>query len=99
MDPPPSGCRLCGSTWGDWWADVEGREEFFCCELCAIQWTGLLAEIRRRTGWPDAGRVELTGDRWGRRGRATRENASLPFTVVFRADGTVRRFDEDRAAE
>jgi Ta0938 len=92
MDPPPEGCRWCGSTWGDVWEEVEGRRDFFCCGLCASEWRTLLGAIRRATRWPSVDRVELQGGRWGRGGRAYRGAEQLEFRVVFTPEGRLRTF-------
>ena len=93
MDPPADGCRLCGSTWGDRWVDVQGRSEFFCCDLCAVQWIALVEEVSRRNGWPRAEILELTGNRWGRTGLARHGTETFRFAVVFTPEGGLRRFE------
>lgn len=99
MDPPPDGCRLCGSTWGDWWEEVETRREFFCCELCARQWTRMLEEVRARTAWPRVEAVELTGNRWGREGEARFGPSRFRFRIAFTPDAELRRFEPLPPAE
>jgi|GEM_PF-423689 len=93
MDPPADGCLLCASTWGDHWEVTGGRSEFFCCELCARQWKTILREVTRATGWPDAGAVEIEGDRWGRTGVARRDGAEFRFATAFTPDARLRRFE------
>jgi len=94
MDPPPEGCPLCGSTWGDWWEDVDGQSVFFCCELCARQWVAMNEEVKRRTGWPRVDWVDVDGDRWGRTCTAHHRDAGYGFFVVFTPEGGLRRFED-----
>jgi acetyl esterase len=93
MEPPTEGCPLCGSTWGDWWADVQGQRRFFCCELCARQWLALLAEVRRHTGWARVDAVDVEGNRWGRTCIARGAGADFHCFVVFTPEGELRRFE------
>jgi hypothetical protein len=93
MDPPAEGCRLCASTWGDWWETIDGRREFFCCELCARQWRCMLEEIRRATGWTEIDGVALAGGRWGRTGLARRGAARFAFRMAFTPQAELRRFE------
>ncbi|MCI4335677.1 MAG: TA0938 family protein [Thermoplasmata archaeon] len=93
MDPPPEGCPLCGSTWGDWWQEVQGRSTYFCCKLCAQEWVLLLEEIGRRTAWPNLDAVRVDGNRWGRTGEAQHAGASFRFAVAFTPEGRLRRFE------
>ena len=90
--PPSDGCRLCGSTWGNWWEEIAGRREFFCCELCAVQWKSILHEVQAATGWPTVDYVRLTGSRWGRSGEAGHSAQIFEFEVAFTPEGALRRF-------
>ena len=85
------GCVLCGSTWGDYWEEIDGTREFFCCELCARQLKSLIQGIEMATGWPRLEALAIEGDRRGRIARATRGDASATFQFVFGEDGEVRR--------
>ncbi|MCI4369568.1 MAG: TA0938 family protein, partial [Thermoplasmata archaeon] len=38
---------LCGSTWGDYYEEIDGKREFFCCDICALQYRAILEEARR----------------------------------------------------
>ena len=93
MEPPADGCPLCGSTWGDWWEEVNGVSTFFCCELCARMWRTIHTEVQTRTGWPKVDAVEVEGNRWGRTGRARAGDAEYDFYVVFTPEGHLRRFE------
>jgi hypothetical protein len=92
MDPPPEGCRLCGSTWGAVWQPVEGTPGFFCCELCATEYVRILDEVRQATGWGTVSALELSGNRWGRVGRAQNGRLEFRFTVAFTPEGDLRSF-------
>ena len=92
-DPPPEGCPLCGSTWGDLWQEVQGRSEFFCCQMCADQWVTMIEKVREGTGWPRVDSIDIEGNRWGRTCEAHHEGASYRFFVVFTPEGDLRRFD------
>ena len=94
MDPPAEGCPLCGSTWGNYWRETEGRSEFFCCEICADQWETLGREIRERAGWSSIEAIEVEGNRWGRTISARSGETSYRCFVVFTPEGVLRRFDE-----
>ena len=93
------GCAICDSTWGNVWADVEGQRMFFCCDICRVQFLGLIERIKRETGWSRLDAVEVAGDRRGRTCLATSGSESARFAFTFNAEGTLRRFarqDETR---
>ena len=92
MDPPPEGCPLCGSTWGNHWEEVDGRPTFFCCELCAREWHVVLREVNRRAGWPRVDRITLEGNRWGRTGEARFGAEAFHFRFAFTPEGQLRHF-------
>lgn len=94
MDPPPEGCPLCGSTWGDFWQDVDGRPTFFCCELCATQWATVREEVRRRRGWGTIDAIAVEGNRWGRTMTAVSGGSRFVFFVSFTPEGALRRFED-----
>jgi acetyl esterase len=94
MDPPPEGCPLCGSTWGDWWAEVDGKLQFFCCELCGQQWEALLTEVKNRTGWEHVDKVDVQGNRWGRTCLAAYRGGLYRFFIAFTPEGALRKFEE-----
>lgn len=86
------GCVLCGSTWGDVWAEVDGERRFFCCEVCARQFANLLGVVRTASGWEHLDALEISGDRRRRVVLVRRGDAERRFGFVFGYDGEVRRF-------
>ena len=93
MDPPPEGCPLCGSTWGDLWIEVQGQTEFFCCRMCADQWLTIIDRVKAGADWPHVDRIDVEGNRWGRTCEAHFEERSFRFFVVFTPEGALRKFD------
>jgi hypothetical protein len=86
------GCAICGSTWGNVWAEVEGQRLFFCCDICRIQFSGLIERIKQETGWARLDAVEIAGDRRGRSCVATSGSESARFDFVFNSEGMLRHF-------
>lgn len=86
------GCAICGSTWGNVWEDVEGQRMFFCCDVCRIQFRGLIARIKHDTGWDRIDGLEIAGDRRGRTCRATLGSQVARFAFAFNSEGTLRQF-------
>lgn len=86
------GCAICDSTWGNVWAEVDGQRLFFCCDLCRIQFIGLIERIKRETGWVRLDAIEIAGDRRGRTCTATSGSASARFAFAFNTEGLLRRF-------
>ena len=86
------GCAICDSTWGNVWEEVEGQRMFFCCDLCHLQFRGLLERIKRDTGWNRIDALEVAGDRRGRTGVATSGRQVARFTFAFNSEGALRRF-------
>ena len=85
------GCVLCGSTWGDYWEEVDGVRCFFCCEVCARQLKNLIAALCAATGWDRLDALAIEGDRRGRIANAARGDASAAYSFVFGEEATVRR--------
>ncbi len=92
--PPSEGCALCGSTWGNVWAEADGKRRFFCCDLCVVQYQNLVTRIKEATGWTRIGALEITGDRRGRVCRASQPGEVRGFLVAFGTEGTLRVFRE-----
>jgi hypothetical protein len=86
------GCPICGSTWGDHVEEVGGDRWTFCCAICARQFRHLLERVRGATGWPGIDRLEVRGDRRGRRCVATRGRERVEVEIAFDPLGEVRRF-------
>jgi hypothetical protein len=88
----PEGCAICQSTWGDYWAEVEGQRIFFCCELCEVEFRNMLQEIKRRTGWVTIDEVQIVGDHRGRECTALSKNSAYSFFVRFNSKGGIETF-------
>lgn len=86
------GCALCGSTWGDYYEDVEGERRFFCCELCAKQLRVLCQAIRTAEHWPEIDALELEGGRYGRRATAHRGSLKVQYEARFDLAGELSHF-------
>jgi len=88
-----TGCAICDSTWGDVWAEVEGERMFFCCDVCLTQFRGLLARVKRETGWSSIESVEIAGDRRGRTCVASTRGNTFRCRVAFNPQGEILRFE------
>jgi hypothetical protein len=86
------GCAICDSTWGNVWQEVDGQRMFFCCELCHVQFRGLVERIKRETGWERIDALEIAGDRRGRTCAATSGSEVARFAFAFNSEGRLRRF-------
>jgi Ta0938 len=91
------GCAICDSTWGNVWEYVEGQRMFFCCDLCLVQFRGLVERIKRDTGWDHVDELEVAGDRRGRTCMAKSGSRSARFTFAFNSEGSLRRFGRQDA--
>jgi len=91
------GCAICDSTWGNVWEEVEGERMFFCCDLCRVQFRGLVDRIKRETGWERIDALEVTGDRRGRTCAATSGSEVARFAFAFNSEGRLRRFGRQDA--
>lgn len=89
-----AGCALCGATWGDYWEEVEGKNLFFCCDVCAKQYKGIIGEAKRRKGWPSVDAVDLQGDFRGRLCTVRSGPESYRFLISFFDDGEIKAFKE-----
>lgn len=87
-----TGCAICDSTWGDLWEEVEGERLFFCCDLCVVQFRGLVDRIKETVHWDHLDSLEIAGDRRGRTCRARSGNAEAEFAFAFNSEGRLRRF-------
>jgi hypothetical protein len=90
----PKGCAICGATWGDHWADVEGQRMFFCCEICETEFRNMIQEVKRRTGWKTIDEIKLEGDQRERECTALASNRAYRFMIGFDSRGAIRNFRE-----
>ena len=89
----PEGCAICGSTWGDYWEEVEGQRMFFCCDVCAVQFKNMIDEVKKRTGWEAIDKIRIEGDYRGRDVTALRgDGSSYRFLVRFDSKGEIQKF-------
>jgi hypothetical protein len=94
MKVKEKGCALCGSTWGNTWREVDGQRMFFCCEVCASEFSSIVAEVKRTTGWKTIDEIEMRGDQRGRACRALNGAKSYEFFASFDEEGKLFRFLE-----
>jgi hypothetical protein len=86
------GCAICGATWGDYWREVDGQRMFFCCSVCADEFSGVVERVKKETGWESIDEVEMQGGFRGRTCVSTRGTDSYKFFVSFNDDGSLRNF-------
>lgn len=91
----PEGCALCESTWGDYWAEVEGQKVFFCCWVCAEAFKNMVREVKARRGWPAVDEIKIEGDYRGRECVALNGAYSYKFFIKFdESNGQLVAFEE-----
>jgi hypothetical protein len=90
----PEGCAICQSTWGNYWAEVEGQKMFFCCEICEVEFRNMIGEVKRRTDWSTIDEVKITGDQKGRECTALSGLSVFHFFVSFNSHGAIETFRE-----
>ncbi len=90
----PEGCAICQSTWGNYWAEVEGERMFFCCEICETEFRNMIEEIKRRTGWKKIDEVKIKGDQRGRECTALANGRGYNFLIRFDTRGGIATFNE-----
>lgn len=88
------GCAICGATWGNHWAEVEGQRMFFCCSVCEIEFRNMIAEVKRRTGWKVIDEIKLRGDQRQRECTAVSGNRAYSYSIGFNSQGGIRIFTE-----
>lgn len=71
---------------------------FFCCDVCALQFRGLLDRLLAATGWPSVDGLEIVGDRRGRTVTARHADHRFRCFIAFNSEGLVRTF-EPRASD
>ena len=91
------GCAICGATWGNYWAEVEGQRMFFCCSICETEFRNMIAEVKRRTGWHAIDEIKLKGDQRHRECTAISGTRSYSYSIGFNSQGGIRTFDEKAA--
>ena len=93
----PEGCAICQSTWGNYWAEVEGQRMFFCCEICEVEFRNMIDEIKRRTGWKTIDEIEIAGDTRGRNCTAKSNGLTYRFQIRFNSRGEIGAFSEQNS--
>jgi len=89
------GCALCGSTWGDYYEEVEGQRLFFCCDICAKAFRNTISEAKKRRGFSRIDEVELKGNFYtGRTCRVKSGDKQFAFYVRFNDEGEIEVFNE-----
>ena len=90
----PEGCAICQSTWGDYWAEVEGQRMFFCCKLCETEFRNMVQEVKRRTGWKTIDEIQITGGTRGRQCKAMSKSETYSYEIRFNSQGGIGNFSE-----
>jgi Ta0938 len=90
------GCAICGSTWGNYWAEVDGEKMFFCCEICFVQFKNMVNEVKKRTAWNKIDSIDIEGDYRGRECAASLGKDSYRYFVSFDARGEIAKFRESQ---
>lgn len=86
------GCAICGATWGNYIANIDGKDLFFCCEICAKEYISLIDKVKQVTKWKQIERLEIGGDYRGRIGIASSNERFIRFYFSFNIDGSIREF-------
>ena len=89
------GCALCGSTWGDYYEEVEGQRLFFCCDICAKEFRNMISEAKKRGGISTIDELEIKGNFYtGRSCRVKSGDKQFAFYVKFNDEGEIEVFYE-----
>ena len=56
------GCALCDGSWGDYWREIEGKNTFFCCSICADAFENMVNRVKKETGWKKIDSVSIEGN-------------------------------------
>ncbi len=94
MKVQKDGCVICGSTWGDYWREIQGQRMFFCCDVCANEFSSMVSEVKKKTGWKTIDEIKMEGNYRGRVCEALSGSQSYVFFISFADDGSVRNFVE-----
>ncbi len=87
------GCALCDATWGEYWEEVEGKNRFFCCDICATAFKNLVTKVKAENAWPTIDSLEITGNNnSGRKCTATYDGKEYRFYIKFYNDGRIFDF-------
>lgn len=81
------------------WEEVDDERLFFCCDLCAVQYRGLIDRIKRETGWERLDSIEIAGDRRARTCSVSRGATRARFLFSFNSDGQLIRFQRAEAID
>jgi hypothetical protein len=87
-----AGCVTCGATWGDYWREIDGQRMFFCCSVCADEFSQLVVKVKRETGWTTVDEIRMEGNYRGRKCVAVHGLQSFGFLVSFNDAGVIRTF-------
>lgn len=91
-----TGCAICGATWGEYYEKIDGEELFFCCDICAKEFSNMIQEVKKRTGWGKVEEVNIRGNWYsGRHVIAKSGNQEFRFYITFDEDGNIRTFKEE----
>jgi len=89
------GCALCGATWGEYYEDVDGQKLFFCCDICALEFTNMVGEVKRRNNWNRIDELVINGNYYiGRTCTAKYQEKEYRFYVKFNENGGIETFKE-----
>ncbi|AWR98071.1 hypothetical protein DFR86_11350 [Acidianus sulfidivorans JP7] len=91
-----TGCGICGSTWGSYYANIDGDKIFFCCDICAKEFSNMIEEVKRRTDWKKVDEIDIKGN-WskGRHVMAKSGVERFDFYITFDEDGNIQTFKEE----
>ena len=83
------GCCLCNSTWGNFYADIDGEHLFFCCKICAKAFQNMIEKIKKLTHWRIIDSIVITGGTRGRSCLVSSRSEKLSFNVAFDSNGNI----------
>ncbi|MCY0858823.1 MAG: TA0938 family protein [Sulfolobaceae archaeon] len=88
-----TGCAICGATWGEYYAEVDGEKLFFCCDICAAEFINMINEVKKRAGWERVDEIEINGNYYaGRTCVAKHEGKEFKFYIRFGDEGEITTF-------
>lgn len=95
----PEGCAICQSTWGNYWAELEGQRMFFCCDICETEFRNMINEVRQKTGWKIIDEIKISGDTRGRHCTAISGGDAYHFQVRFNSGEIDILREEERSPQ